>query len=305
MHLTHLAHLVHLTHLVHLSHRMHLPHATHCSHLSHLVHSVHLSHLCKRVELASLAHLVHLVHLIELAQLLQRLEIVGPVLHAVLDRLRGGCGGGDMLLVSSSRVGVIVYSRVSRQLIGPAESLGAARELAGMWLLAGVGADMTGLVLQAMEGFVAKRALVGSWQIRAVLIAVHVHSHGRHGHRRGGHRIRGGLRGRLRILRPRSGWLRRCRVARRLLLLLRIQQRRQHLAQRGCLGRAVDKGKQAVNLVPAVVWCHAQNPQKIQRQCQGRSAEKWQRAGVVRRTSAGVSNDEAAEKKVEAPPAWG
>jgi hypothetical protein len=67
-----------------------------------------------------------------------------------------------LALVASPGVGVAVYPRVPGQLVGARELLAAARELAGMRLLAGVGADVSSLVLQAVEGLVAERALVGA-----------------------------------------------------------------------------------------------------------------------------------------------
>lgn len=59
---------------------------------------------------------------------------------------------------------------VPSELIRARESFCAAREGAGMGLLAGVGADVTGLVLQTVEGLVAKRALVGPGQVLAGLL---------------------------------------------------------------------------------------------------------------------------------------
>ena len=40
-----------------------------------------------------------------------------------------------------------MYSRVTGKLVGSAEALGAAWELAGMWLLTRVSADVSGLML--------------------------------------------------------------------------------------------------------------------------------------------------------------
>ncbi len=70
-----------------------------------------------------------------------------------------------LALVTTTRVGVVVDPRVPGQLVGARELLGAARELAGMRLLAGVSADMSGLVLEAVEGLVAERALVRARQL--------------------------------------------------------------------------------------------------------------------------------------------
>ena len=52
---------------------------------------------------------------------------------------------------------------MARQLVRSAEALRAARKLAAMRLLAGVRSNMAGLVLEAVEGFIAERALVRSW----------------------------------------------------------------------------------------------------------------------------------------------
>lgn len=70
-----------------------------------------------------------------------------------------------LALVASPRVRVAVYPRVPGQLVRAGELLAAARELAGMWLLAGVGANVSGLVLQTVEGLVAERALVGAREL--------------------------------------------------------------------------------------------------------------------------------------------
>lgn len=70
-----------------------------------------------------------------------------------------------LALVSSSRVGVVVNPRVSSQLIRAGELLAAARKLAGMRLLSRVSADVSSLVLQAVEGLLAERALVGSREL--------------------------------------------------------------------------------------------------------------------------------------------
>jgi hypothetical protein len=70
-----------------------------------------------------------------------------------------------LALVASPGVGVAVYPGVPGQLVGAGELLAAARELAGMRLLAGVSADVSGLMLQAVEGLVAERALVGTGQL--------------------------------------------------------------------------------------------------------------------------------------------
>ena len=126
----------------------------------------------------------------------------------------GGGSGGSMLLllVASSRVGVVVYPRVPGELVGPAESFGASGERACMGLLAGMGADVTGLVLEAVEGLLAQRTLVGAGQVLTGLVvglrsglekgSHQAHRGRRHGGVRGsGWRVvgEGGVRGR--------GWL--------------------------------------------------------------------------------------------------
>jgi hypothetical protein len=62
--------------------------------------------------------------------------------------------------------------RVPGQLVGSGEALGAALELAGVRLLAGMGSNVSGLVLEAVEGLVAERALVGTGEIWSLLAVV-------------------------------------------------------------------------------------------------------------------------------------
>ena len=121
---------------------------------------------------------------------------------AGLDHPGGGSvgDGSSILLVAPARVGVVVDARVPGQLVGAAEAFGAAREGAGVGLLSGVGADVTGLVLEAVEGLLAQRALVGPWQVlaRLVLGLLGVLEQGRHeahGGRRHGE-VLGGFAGR-------------------------------------------------------------------------------------------------------------
>lgn len=85
--------------------------------------------------------------------------------HHVSLRSTSGSGGEGMLLVASSRVGVVVYPRVPGELVGAGEALRAAWELAGVRLLAGVSADVPRLVLEAVEGLLAERTLVGTGQV--------------------------------------------------------------------------------------------------------------------------------------------
>lgn len=72
--------------------------------------------------------------------------------------LASGCGCGDcevLSLVATPRVGVVVNSRVTGQLIGAREALRATRELAGMGLFTSMRADMASLVLETVEGAIA------------------------------------------------------------------------------------------------------------------------------------------------------
>lgn len=68
-------------------------------------------------------------------------------------------------LVSSPGVGVVVNARVTGEFVRARKLLAATGELAGMRLLARVSADVTSLVLKAVESLIAKRALVGSGQL--------------------------------------------------------------------------------------------------------------------------------------------
>ena len=69
------------------------------------------------------------------------------------------------MLVSPAGVGVAVYPRVTGQLVGSRELLGATRKLADVRLLAGVGADVPRLVLQTVECLVAEGAFVRPRQL--------------------------------------------------------------------------------------------------------------------------------------------
>ena len=52
---------------------------------------------------------------------------------------------------------------MTSQLVRATEAFRTARELAGMWLFAGVCPYVPGLVFQAMEGLIAHGTLVWSW----------------------------------------------------------------------------------------------------------------------------------------------
>lgn len=73
------------------------------------------------------------------------------------------CEGSHVVrLVRSPGVGVAVDSGVPGQLVGPAEAFGASGEVASMRFLAGVCPDVSGLVFESVESFLAQRALVRS-----------------------------------------------------------------------------------------------------------------------------------------------
>lgn len=63
-----------------------------------------------------------------------------------------------------------MYSRVASEFIGAREALRASRESASVGLFTCVSADVTSLVLKAVEGLVAERALVRPGQILARLV---------------------------------------------------------------------------------------------------------------------------------------
>lgn len=71
-----------------------------------------------------------------------------------------------LAFVTPARIGVVVYPGVSGQFIGARKLLAAARELASMGLLSGMGSDVSSLVLQAMESLLAERAFVWTRKLR-------------------------------------------------------------------------------------------------------------------------------------------
>lgn len=81
--------------------------------------------------------------------------------------------------MAPSGVRVVVDARVTGQLVGAREALGAAGELAGVRLLARMRADVPRLVLEAVEGLVTEGAFVGARQVGA-LLAVRSWGHGGH-----------------------------------------------------------------------------------------------------------------------------
>lgn len=98
---------------------------------------------------------------------------VGGVGHgSVLTSGGGGSGSSSQVLglVAAARVGVVVDSRVARELVRTAEALRAAGELASVRLLARVRPNVTSLVLETVEGTVAERTFVGPGEVLADLL---------------------------------------------------------------------------------------------------------------------------------------
>ena len=73
---------------------------------------------------------------------------------------------------------------MARQLVRSTEALRAARKLTGVWLLASVSANMSGLVLQSMKCLIAERALVWARKlVRSVVGGLSIlHIVGERGH---------------------------------------------------------------------------------------------------------------------------
>ena len=93
--------------------------------------------------------------------------------HAAAHGLFGdvdGLGVVVLLAFAPPRVWVVVDSRVAGELVGSAEAFCAAGELAAVRLLARVGADVPGLVLQAVKGLLADGTLVGARQVLALVV---------------------------------------------------------------------------------------------------------------------------------------
>lgn len=82
-------------------------------------------------------------------------------------------GGGVLRAVVATRVGVRMDPGMTGQFVAPRKLLGTAGEGARMGLLAGVGADMSGLMLQSVERLLADRTFVGPRQLVLDLAAVH------------------------------------------------------------------------------------------------------------------------------------
>jgi len=96
---------------------------------------------------------------------------VGSTSHGRILASGGGGSSSEVLsLVAATRVGVVVNARVASKFVGATEALCAAGELAGMRLLTGMGANMTSLMLQAVESPVAKRTFIGTRQILTDLL---------------------------------------------------------------------------------------------------------------------------------------
>lgn len=117
--------------------------------LLHAVHRVHLMlHLL--VEILKVLHLVHLVELLHLAQLREGVVVK----HASLSGGSGSGSSGDVLFVPTSRVWVVVYSRVAGKFVRSTEALGTSRELASVGFFASMCSDVTRLVLETVKGLV-------------------------------------------------------------------------------------------------------------------------------------------------------
>lgn len=130
-----------------------IEHAWLLVHLTESVHMIDLIHLLHLVHLVELIHLVHLTDLVELVHLVQLMER-RVVVHATLNRCRRRCRR-DMLLVAATRIGVVVYARVTGQLVGSAEALRATWKLAGVRLFARVRSNVSRLMLESMKGLIA------------------------------------------------------------------------------------------------------------------------------------------------------
>ena len=70
-------------------------------------------------------------------------------------------------------------SGVSGQLVGSREAFCASRELTGVWLLASVCSNVSGLMLKAVEGLIAEWTLVWSRQILSLVLML-TSDHGGH-----------------------------------------------------------------------------------------------------------------------------
>lgn len=77
-----------------------------------------------------------------------------------------------MILVTPPRVGVGVDSRVSGELVRPAEAFCASWIPANVGLLASVRADVPRLVLKSMERLVTERALVRSGKLCSLVVHI-------------------------------------------------------------------------------------------------------------------------------------
>lgn len=103
------------------------------------------------------------------------------MLHA---NLRSLCHG-LLCLITPPRVWIVVYPRMPRQFVRSGETLRTAGKLTGVWLLAGVSSNMSGLMLETVKGLIAQRTLVGTRQILTVFSMdspVHLGHHTDGGH---------------------------------------------------------------------------------------------------------------------------
>lgn len=73
----------------------------------------------------------------------------------------------EHLAATSPRVWVVMNAKVTCQLIRATEALRTAGKGTGMWLLAGMCPNMTGLMLESVKGLLTDRTFVRSWHITA------------------------------------------------------------------------------------------------------------------------------------------
>lgn len=166
----------------------------------HLVGLIRLTHVIERIELVVRSLLVHLICLSYRTHRTAMLNMVDLlhgriVVHATLNRRRGCLRDSAVLLMTTSRIWVIVYSRVTSQLVRATEAFRTAWKLASMRFLSSMCPDMACLMFKAMESLVAERTFIWTRKVGTVVVLVlHGDSHGRHCRGRRGHRITGLLR---------------------------------------------------------------------------------------------------------------
>ena len=134
-------------------------------HRTYLVELIHWA-LSKRTGVIQLIHLIHLVRLVHVAVVVDLIDLLERriVVSSALYRSSRCMRRRDVLLVAAPRVRVVVYSRMSRQLVRSAKSLRTSWELTSMRLFASVRSNMAGLVFKAMKRLIAERAFI--WPYR-------------------------------------------------------------------------------------------------------------------------------------------